>query len=58
VAERHGVSAQQVTLAWMLALSPVVIPIPGSTRPETIRDSAAAVDLVLTTQEVEALSGS
>jgi aryl-alcohol dehydrogenase-like predicted oxidoreductase len=58
VAEAHGVSPQQVTLAWMLALSPVVIPIPGSTRPETIRDSAAAADLVLTAQEVEQLSAS
>jgi len=58
VAEAHGVSAQHVTLAWMLALSPVVIPIPGSTRPETIRDSAAAADLVLTVAEVEALSTS
>jgi aryl-alcohol dehydrogenase-like predicted oxidoreductase len=56
VATARGVSPQQVTLAWMLALSPVVIPIPGSTRPETIRDSAAAVDLELTAAEVEALS--
>jgi aryl-alcohol dehydrogenase-like predicted oxidoreductase len=56
VAEHYGVSPQQVTLAWMLALSPVVIPIPGSTRPETIRDSAAATQLALTTEEVEALS--
>jgi aryl-alcohol dehydrogenase-like predicted oxidoreductase len=56
VAEGHGVSPQQVTLAWLLALSPVVIPIPGSSRPETIRDSAAAADLVLTAQEVAALS--
>ncbi|HEY0542929.1 MAG TPA: aldo/keto reductase [Actinoallomurus sp.] len=51
VAEAHGVSPQQVTLAWMLAKSPVVIPIPGSSRPETIRDSAKAVDLVLTDEE-------
>jgi aryl-alcohol dehydrogenase-like predicted oxidoreductase len=56
VAQRHEVSPQQVTLAWMLALSPVVIPIPGSTRPETIRDSAAAVDLVLSVEEVAELS--
>jgi aryl-alcohol dehydrogenase-like predicted oxidoreductase len=56
VAEHYGVSPQQVTLAWMLALSPVVIPIPGSTRPETIRDSAAATELALTPEEVEALS--
>jgi aryl-alcohol dehydrogenase-like predicted oxidoreductase len=35
----------------MLAKSPVVIPIPGSSRPETIRDSAKAVDLELTDEE-------
>ena len=58
VARERGVSPQQVTLAWMLALSPVVIPIPGSSRPETIRDSAAAVDLELTAAEVQALSAS
>ena len=47
-----GVTAHQVTLAWMLATSPVVIPIPGSSRPETIRASAAAVDLVLTHEQL------
>jgi aryl-alcohol dehydrogenase-like predicted oxidoreductase len=52
VATELGVSAQQVTLAWMLATSPVVIPIPGSSRPETIRDSAAAADLALTPAQV------
>jgi aryl-alcohol dehydrogenase-like predicted oxidoreductase len=58
VAEAHGVSPQQVTLAWMLATSPVVVPIPGATRPETARDSAAAADLVLTADEVAALDAS
>ncbi len=52
VARERGVSPQQVTLAWMLAKSPFVIPIPGSSRPETIRDSAAAVDLTLTPEEI------
>lgn len=56
VAEAHDVSPQQVTLAWMLALSPVVIPIPGSSRPETIRASVAAADLELSAEEVERLS--
>ncbi|WP_405776371.1 aldo/keto reductase [Streptomyces sp. NBC_01538] len=51
IAEAHGVSPQRVCLAWMLAKSPVVVPIPGSSRPETIRDSAAAVDLVLSAEE-------
>src|SRR4051794_1980940 len=47
VADRHGVSPQQVCLAWHLAKSPVVIPIPGASRPESITDSAAASDLSL-----------
>ncbi|TDC52156.1 aldo/keto reductase [Jiangella ureilytica] len=55
VADAHGVSPQQVCLAWMLAKSDRVIPIPGSSRPETIRDSAAAADLVLTADELAAL---
>jgi aryl-alcohol dehydrogenase-like predicted oxidoreductase len=55
VADAHGVSPQQVCLAWLLALSPVVVPIPGSSRPETIRDSAKAVDLQLTREELQQL---
>ena len=39
VADARGVSAQQVALAWELAQSPVVIPIPGAKRPQSIRDS-------------------
>ena len=41
VAQEVDATPQQVTLAWMLAKSPVVIPIPGSSRPETVRASAA-----------------
>lgn len=55
VADAHGVSPQQVTLAWMLATAPVVVPIPGSSRPETIADSACAVDLELTADELQRL---
>ncbi len=55
VAAAHGVSPQQVCLAWMLAKAPVVIPIPGSSRPETIRDSAAAVHLTLSEAELAEL---
>lgn len=56
VAHSHGVSPQQVTLAWELALSPVVIPIPGASRPQSIQDSANAVELELTAVELKALS--
>ena len=36
IGREHGVSPQRVCLAWMLAKAPVVIPIPGSSRPETV----------------------
>src|SRR3954471_4961821 len=55
VAEARGVSAQQVALAWELAQSPCVIPIPGAKRPTSIQDSAAAADLDLTEDELAAL---
>ena len=55
VADERGVSAQQVALAWELAQSPVVIPIPGAKRPRSIVDSAAAADLELTAEEIARL---
>jgi aryl-alcohol dehydrogenase-like predicted oxidoreductase len=58
LAAELGVSPQKLTLAWMLAKSPVVIPIPGSSRPETIRDSYSAVDLTLTPDQVATLNAS
>ena len=58
LAAELGVSPQKLTLAWMLAKSPVVIPIPGSSRPETIRDSYSAVDLTLTPDQVATLDAS
>ena len=55
IADAHGVSPQRVALAWELALAPVVIPIPGSSRPETIRDSTQAADVTLTPDELARL---
>jgi aryl-alcohol dehydrogenase-like predicted oxidoreductase len=55
VADAHGVSPQQVTLAWMLAKAPVVIPIPGASRPESIIDSAQAASLTLSPAELARL---
>jgi aryl-alcohol dehydrogenase-like predicted oxidoreductase len=55
VGDAHGVSPQQVTLAWMLAKAPVVIPIPGASRPESIIDSAQATELTLSAAELASL---
>jgi aryl-alcohol dehydrogenase-like predicted oxidoreductase len=57
VAEAHGVSPHQVALAWELAQADCVIPIPGSSRPETISNSVAAAELELTADELELLNG-
>src|SRR3954447_16270480 len=56
IASAHGVSPQQVVLAWELRLGPTVIPIPGARRPETITDSAAPAQLALGGDEVEAIT--
>jgi aryl-alcohol dehydrogenase-like predicted oxidoreductase len=56
VADAHGVSPQQIALAWELSLAPVVIPIPGASRPESIQDSVRAAELILTDDELAALS--
>jgi aryl-alcohol dehydrogenase-like predicted oxidoreductase len=55
VADARGVSPQVIALAWHLAKSPQVIPIPGASRPESIRDSVTAVDIELTPEEFAAL---
>jgi len=57
VAAAHQVSVAVAILAWLLAQGPHVIAIPGSTRPETIRNSVSAADLVLTEAEVAWLDG-
>ena len=58
VASERGVSAQQVALAWELAQSPCVIPIPGAKRPSSITDSAAAAEIELTDDELARLDAS
>ena len=56
VATKHDVSPQQVALAWELSLSDVVVPIPGASRPESVEDSAGAVDLKLDDEDLARLS--
>jgi aryl-alcohol dehydrogenase-like predicted oxidoreductase len=55
VAERKQISIQRLTLAWLLSLSPTLIPISGASRPESIRDSALAASVELSPQELAEL---
>jgi aryl-alcohol dehydrogenase-like predicted oxidoreductase len=56
VAVRHGVSAHQVALAWLLELGPTVIPIPGSRRAVTLRDCVDAGRLRLSNADLATLN--
>jgi aryl-alcohol dehydrogenase-like predicted oxidoreductase/predicted kinase len=55
VAKAHGVTPAEVALAWLLALSPEIVAIPGARRPETARSAAAAAQIALDPDERELL---
>jgi pyridoxine 4-dehydrogenase len=55
-AEVHGVSVNQVVLAWLLAQSSQMLPIPGSGSPDHVADNVAAAGLELTGTELEAIT--
>jgi aryl-alcohol dehydrogenase-like predicted oxidoreductase len=55
-AERHGVTERQVVLAWMLAKSPQIVPIPGTGTPQHAEENIAATVIELSPQEFDAIS--
>ena len=56
VATEVGATAQEVVLAWLLALTPVMIPIPGATKTTTVDSIIRASALKLTSAQVERLT--
>jgi diketogulonate reductase-like aldo/keto reductase/predicted kinase len=58
IARAHGVTAAEVALAWLLALAPNVVTIPGARRPQTARSGAGATSLRLDEEEVARLNAS
>jgi pyridoxine 4-dehydrogenase len=57
-AKRHGASPRQIVLAWLLARSPQILPIPGTGSPEHAEANIAAASLGLTPDEVTAITQS
>ena len=55
VAAARGATAAQVALAWLLKRDDHVIPIPGATRPEHVRENSAALSLELREEEFTAI---
>ena len=54
-ARQHGVTQHQVVLAWMLAMSPQILPIPGTGSIGHAEENIAAASVELTPDEVEAI---
>jgi aryl-alcohol dehydrogenase-like predicted oxidoreductase len=52
IAADKGVTAAQLALAWVLAQGPHLVPIPGTRRIRTLEENAAAVDIVLTAEDL------
>ena len=52
LAENHDATPAQISLAWMLRKKPYIVPIPGSRRPERLRENLGAADVALTGDEV------
>jgi hypothetical protein len=55
VAARHGASATQVALAWLLARSPIMCPIPGTSSVGHLEENVAAVTLTLSAEDLTEL---
>jgi pyridoxine 4-dehydrogenase len=57
IAARHDATPGQVALAWLLARSPVMLPIPGTSSVEHLKENVAAAELRLSDEELATLSG-
>ncbi|MDO4555307.1 MAG: aldo/keto reductase [Lachnospiraceae bacterium] len=52
LAEGKGATIAQISLAWMMAKKPYIVPIPGSRKLERLKENAKAADISLTNEEV------
>ena len=55
IAKQHGASPSQIALAWILKRSPVMLPIPGTSKIAHLDENVAAADIALTDEDFAAL---
>ena len=58
IAERHGATAAQVALAWLLSRKPSIVPIPGTTKLHRLEENIAATELELTADDLHEIATS
>jgi pyridoxine 4-dehydrogenase len=51
IASRHGITLPQLSLAWLLQRSPVILPIPGTSKVAHLEENIAAAEIELTEEE-------
>jgi pyridoxine 4-dehydrogenase len=56
IAQRHGASPAQIALAWLLARSPIVLPIPGTSSLEHLEENWDARRIALSREDLEAIA--
>jgi len=56
IAGKHRASAAQIALAWLLARSPVMLPIPGTTSIEHLEENWSSRRIALSADEVAAIA--
>ena len=55
-ARRHDATPHQIVIAWLLARSPAILPIPGTGSPDHLEENVAAADIELSLAEVAAIT--
>jgi aryl-alcohol dehydrogenase-like predicted oxidoreductase len=56
IAARHRATPSQLALAWLLTRSPVMLPIPGTSKVAHLEENVAAAEITLSDEEFEELS--
>jgi len=57
VAKKHGMTTAQIALAWLLRRSPVMLPIPGTSRVKHLEENVAAASIHLSDEEFASIGG-
>jgi pyridoxine 4-dehydrogenase len=57
IAKKHGATPAQIALAWLLKRSPVMLPIPGTSKVKHLEENVAAAAIQLSAEELASISG-
>jgi len=57
IAKKHNAAPSQIALAWVLQRSPVMLPIPGTSKVSHLEENVAAVGIKLSDEEFKSLDG-